>query len=192
MGRAAGTVAALLAAGSGSRFSGDTHKLLATVRGETVFAHSLRAVLDAGFDHVLVVTGAAELTQELAPHLDRVTVAHNARHADGMATSLDIAVSWARSLGADAVVVGLADQPFAGHASWRAVADSPSPIAVATFEGRQRNPVKLSNRVWSRMPIRGDDGARSVLRMMPELVEPVACDGFPDDIDTVEDLQRWS
>jgi hypothetical protein len=26
----------------------------------------------------------------------------------------------------------------------------------------------------------------------PELIQPIACEGLPDDIDTVEDLTRWS
>ncbi|MDG2112069.1 MAG: nucleotidyltransferase family protein, partial [Actinomycetota bacterium] len=76
--------------------------------------------------------------------------------------------------------------------SWRRVADSTAPIAVASYGGKQRNPVALDREVWPLLPIDGDDAARVVLRVRPELIEPVACEGFPDDIDTVEDLRRWS
>ncbi|MSX92846.1 MAG: NTP transferase domain-containing protein, partial [Actinobacteria bacterium] len=49
-------VAALLAAGGGTRFVGPTHKLLAELDGQPVWARALDNVLAAGFDHVIVVT----------------------------------------------------------------------------------------------------------------------------------------
>jgi len=42
------------------------------------------------------------------------------------------------------------------------------------------------------LPYGGDDGGRTVMRRFPEIVVPIACEGLPDDIDTVEDLRRWS
>lgn len=186
----------LLAAGSGTRFVGSTHKLLAEIEGVAVVAHALRSMLGAGFDTNVVVTGAAPLDEVLAGPIAAggapLVAVHNARYFSGMAGSLEVAVRFAARSGADAVVVGLGDQPFVPANAWRAVGASSSPIAVATYEGRQRNPVRLHRSVWPLLPLDGDEGARVVLRTMPELVEPVACDGFPDDIDTVEDLRLWS
>lgn len=179
----------LLAAGGGSRFggAGEGHKLTATLRGRPLLEWSLEQLLRAGFADTVVVTGAVELTVP-----ERVSVLHNPRWSEGQATSLALAIDRARERGLRAVVVGLADQPFVLAEAWQAVAAAPGAIAVATYDGRRGNPVKLDAAVWDLLPVDGDAGARVVMRMRPELVTEVACAGSPADIDTLEDLRRWN
>ena len=55
------SVAVLLSAGGGTRFVGAGHKLEADLRGRPVWRWSLDHLLNAGFDRVIVVTGAVEL-----------------------------------------------------------------------------------------------------------------------------------
>jgi molybdenum cofactor cytidylyltransferase len=186
----AGTTAAVvLAAGRGSRFAGDAHKLLADVAGRPVIGHVVDAVVDAGFDEVVVVTGAVDLELHLP---GGVRCVHNPRWSEGMATSLQVGVMTAAHAGHDAVVVGLGDQPGVPTAAWRAVAAATSPIAVATYGAKRRNPVRLHRSVWALLPTTGDEGARSLMRVRPDLVTEVPCQGDPADIDTLEDLDRWS
>jgi CTP:molybdopterin cytidylyltransferase MocA len=180
------TVALLLAAGAGSRFTGTTHKLDSTIGGQTVFARALDAALESGIGPVLVVTGAVAL--EIPPDATEVP---NPDWESGQITSLRRGIDAARALGATAVVVGLGDQPFVTPDSWRAVAASASPIAVATYDGRRGNPVRLHESVWDLLPTSGDEGARALIRVRPDLVEPIPCAGSPADIDTEEDLRRW-
>lgn len=185
------TTAVLLAAGGGTRFVGSTHKLLALLDGVPVYRRSLEQVIGAGFEHVVVVTGAAELAINAAA----VTPIHNVRWQDGQAGSLQLALRAAEARGSEFVVVGLADQPFIPAAAWRAVADSDSvaPIVVATYNGvRGPNPVRLHRSVWPELPRQGDEGARPVMRLHPEWIDEVACEGSAADIDTLEDLGSWT
>ncbi len=172
--------AVVLAAGLGSRFRGPEHKLLAVLDGRPVVYHAVAAALESGLDDVLVTFGA------------RVRRVVNPRYALGQATSLDRGIDVARELGHRRAVVGLGDQPFVTAAAWSAVGVDEAPISVATYQGRRGNPVGLADAVWPLLPTGGDQGARALLRGRPELVHPVACEGQPDDIDTVEDLRRWS
>jgi CTP:molybdopterin cytidylyltransferase MocA len=190
------SVVVLLAAGAGTRFAGAQHKLSATLpanderTASTVIERSIRSALAAGVGPVLVVTGA--VPDIVPPALaEAVVVCHNPRWNDGQSTSLHAGIDAARSLGATSVVVGLADQPFVDPSAWRAVAADPGPIAVATYDGQRANPVHLDAAVWDLLPTTGDEGARVLMRVRPELVREVACVGSPADIDTTEDLRRW-
>lgn len=181
--------AVVLAAGGGARFVADEHKLRALVRGKPVVTWVVESALAAQLDATAIVVGAVDL-DDLVPA--GVDVVRNERWADGQATSLQRAIEWAGARGADAVVVGLADQPFVTMDAWRAVAACDAPIAVATYAGARRNPVKLRRDVWPLLPATGDEGARRVIAGNPQLVTEVACAGDPVDVDTVEDLEAWS
>jgi len=192
--------AVLLAAGGGSRFAAPDHKLLALLRGRPVLAWACEHVLDAGLDEVFVVTGAVDFAELLTDLVARrpdppdptLRVLHNSDWQDGIATSLRVGIAAAADAAHGAVVVGLADQPFVRPSAWATVARHPAPIAVATYAGQRGNPVKLSAAMWPLLPRSGDEGARALMRWRPDLVEEVPCDGDPFDIDTVEDLTRWS
>jgi molybdenum cofactor cytidylyltransferase len=174
-------VAALLAAGGGTRFAGPTHKLLTEVRGKRIVDWAYEHALGAGLD-VIVVSGAVAL--------DLPGEVHNPDWAAGMATSLQVALRAAGD--ADAIVVGLGDQPGVPSEAWSLVAAIDAPIVVATYGGERGNPVRLRRDVWPLLPTTGDVGARKIARERPSLVTAVACPGDPNDVDTVEDLDRWS
>lgn len=179
------TLAVLLAAGGGTRFTGPSHKLLAVVAGRPVWRWSLDAAVASGIGPVLVVTGCAALALP-----EGVEELHNTEWQDGLAGSLRLAVLRARELGADAIVVGLGDQPCVGADAWRRVAAATTDLAVATYGGVRANPVRIAAPAWPSLPVDGDEGARSLLRGRPDLVSEVPCAGSPADVDTAEDLAR--
>ncbi len=197
MGERVAVVAVVLAAGAGSRFRGDTHKLLAPFRGRPVVGWALEHALAAGLDRTWVVTGAVDLVAAgVVPAGVEVLV--NDRWAEGQATSLQVAVAAASAAGGaggaggaiDSIVAGLGDQPLVSPEAWQAVAASTGrPIGVAIYRGRRANPVRLDRECWDLLPREGDEGARVVFRERPDLVMEVPCVSDPTDIDTVDDLR---
>jgi len=166
------TIAAVvLAAGGGSRFAGQTHKLTTSFRGRPLVSWAVDHALGAGLDEAIVIEGAADLSQVVP---EGATLLHNPQ-------------------GHAAAVVGLGDQPLVPAEAWRRVAeDATRPIVTATFGGERRPPVRLAREVWASLPVTGDEGARALMRRRPHDVGEVACPGEPADVDTLEDLTRWS
>ena len=181
--------AVILAAGAGSRYAGDTHKLFAEIDGRPVISYVVDAARASEVDEVIVVGGAVDL-EPFVP--DDVTLIHNEQWADGQATSLRAAVGYAESRRHDALVVGLGDSPGVTTEIWNKVAEVDADLASARYVGELRPPVRLSASMWASLPVSGDDGARALMRQRPDLVRPVPVDGDPRDIDTLEDLRRWS
>ena len=181
--------AVILAAGAGSRYAGDTHKLFAEIDGRPVISHVVDAARASEVDEVIVVAGAVDL-EPFVP--DDVTLIQNEQRADGQATSLRAAVGYAESRRHDALVVGLGDSPGVTTEIWNKVAEVDADLASARYDGELRPPVRLSVSMWASLPVSGDDGARALMRQRPDLVRPVPVDGDPRDIDTLEDLRRWS
>ena len=155
-------------------------------------------MLAAAVGPVVIVTGRlAESDLDLDPDTDSdaFETAHNADWASGQMTSVRVGLDIADRNGSTIAIIGLADQPGIEPSAWRAVVDAaaagPSAITVATYDGRRGNPVALHRSVWHLLPTGGDEGARILMRLHPELVGEVPCSGSPTDIDTTEDLRRW-
>ena len=187
-------MAVVLAAGAGTRFDGPAHKLDAELDGIAIADRAVSAAVESGIGPVIVVAGAnrPRLASLAAAVSDgRVVVVDNPHWADGQSTSLRVAVAEATRRHAHAIVVGLADQPFVPPSAWQAVASSKWPIAVADYPEGRRNPVRLHRSVWPLLPTTGDHGARHLIRLRSDLVEPVPCSGSAADIDTLEDLRSW-
>lgn len=194
-------VGVVLAAGEGSRFRASTvghadapdHKLTAPFRGRPVLSWVLESADGAGFNHLYVVAGAVDVSEIVAATVgDRADVIHNPKWAEGQATSLAAAVDRATTDGVRAIVVGLGDQPLVPASAWRSVGAAAGEVVTATFDGVRRPPVKFEKTVWDLLPTTGDEGARMLFRLRPDLVSELPCSGNPTDIDTLEDLQQWS
>jgi CTP:molybdopterin cytidylyltransferase MocA len=198
--------AVVLAGGSGSRFAVTRtaivrgHKLDARLDAtsvepaETVAERALRHVLASAIGPVIVVTGGWSPAADFA--IDGVDASGlrfvpNPAWSAGQITSVRAGIDAVDGLGVDRTVFGLADQPFVSPDAWRTVAAAAGPICVATYGGHRGNPVALDRPTWSLLPTTGDEGARTLMRIRPDLVREVACSGSPADIDTAEDLHRW-
>lgn len=181
----------ILAAGAGTRFTAPGHKLRQPLGDRPVFSHALGHMLESGIGHHAVVTGAVDLGDLLGD----TTELHNDQWRTGQLGSVRIALEHARRLGVEVVVFGLGDQPFLEPEAWWSVAIHPTPIAVATYGGRRGHPVAIHREMWDVLDETAtdpDSGLRDVMRLRPDDVGEVACKGNPADIDTPEDLAKWS
>lgn len=168
-------------------------KALVSYAGELLVERGIRLLHDGGCAPVHVVLGAAydEAAAVVGGH--EVRVVRNDDWESGMGSSLRAGLA-SMPAAVDAVVVALVDQPLVGAEAVRRLIAAGGPAAVATYDGRPRNPVLLHRSVWAEVGrlATGDKGARAWLRGHPDQVRPVPCDdtGTPDDLDTPEDLER--
>jgi CTP:molybdopterin cytidylyltransferase MocA len=184
----------LLAAGAGSRLG--RPKALVVVGGQSMARRGITLLRDGGADPVIVVTGATGPETDVTGRERGVISVHNPDWPTGMGSSLAVGL---RAVPAEctAAVLALADQPLVGSQAVRrllAAHAAGASVAVASYEGRPRNPVLISREHWPEVIAlaSGDVGARPFLRTHPDLVTEVECGdtGRPDDVDSPEDLAR--
>jgi CTP:molybdopterin cytidylyltransferase MocA len=184
----------LLAAGAGTRLG--LPKALVELDGSLLVERGVRLLVEGGCAPVVVVLGAAADDVRSRADLAGATVVTNPSWAEGMGGSVRAGLDALEDLDAAAAVIALVDQPRIGPEAVRrlvAAWESGATAAVATYEGRPRNPVLLGRSLWPavRAQATGDIGARALLRARPDLVTEVACDGTgsPEDVDTPETLE---
>ena len=197
----------LLAAGEGSRLG--QPKALVELGGQTLAERGVAMLRLAGTTPVILVTGAARAQVPGAwtvRNLDWRTGMGSSLRAGLQALDLDGGPGDAPlgpvpedggMAGVSAAVIALADQPLVSAQAVRrliAVFGAGATVAVASYDGKPRNPVLIGREHWEaviEMAV-GDTGARPFLRAHPELVTLVECGdiGDPFDIDTPEDLAR--
>lgn len=183
------TVAGLVLAAGGGRRLGRPKALL-EVDGERLVDRAVRALREGGLPTVYVVQGAAPL------HVPTAVVVDNPDWADGMAGSLRRGLA---AVEQDAALVMLVDTPGIGGAVVaRLVAAfrEGARAVLATYGGVPGNPALIAREHWAEVLTlaSGDVGARAFLAAHPELVRRVECGdvGTPDDVDTPEDLARFT
>jgi molybdenum cofactor cytidylyltransferase len=184
----------LLAAGKGSRFdpTGVKNKLLQTLPAGDIVVSASAKNLRAAVPAVLAVVrpGAAELASQLRSLGCEVIECPTAEQ--GMAESLVRALSVTR--GAAGWVVALGDMPYVRPATIAALMEAirhGADIAVPTLQGRRGNPVAFSPFHLPRLlELRGDQGARSLLKSFPVTEVAVEDEGILRDIDAAADLAR--
>ena len=156
----------VLAAGRSSRIG--RPKQLLPLHGEPLLRHTLRAILAASLDVVLVVLGhEAEAVRAAITDLP-VRVAFNPAFALGQSTSVRAGLE-ALAPETEAAVFLLGDQPGvdpdvidALSASWRT---THAPIVAPEYTGGIGNPVLIDRRVFPELrSLRGDRGANAIVR----------------------------
>jgi molybdenum cofactor cytidylyltransferase len=182
----------LLAAGASKRFGSD--KLLHPLAGQTPVAAAALANLRSAIPHVIAVVhpGAAVLESLLSKAGATVILCINAD--EGMGASLATAVGASGDVAG--WVIALADMPYILPATIGKIVASlaaGAAIVAPAYRGERGHPVGVSARFRRQLEaLRGDEGARSVLRQNAALVKLIEVDdpGVCRDIDTPDDLRQ--
>jgi molybdenum cofactor cytidylyltransferase/nicotine blue oxidoreductase len=186
------TAVAILAAGRGSRLGGEASKPLLEWRGKPLVRWAVDAALQSSLRPVVVVVGyrGDEVRAALAG-LD-VVVVENPSWEEGIASSLRAALTLLTPMeDVDAVAVGLADQPLVDPATYEALTGFGADLVVPRYDGQPGNPVKLARSLWPEaLELRGDVGARALMRDRVVMWFDCTGRGSAADVDTLEDLER--
>lgn len=184
----------LLAAGKGTRFdpSGARSKLAHVLDDGTCVAVAAARNLLAVLPDVLAVVRpeGEQLARQLEEAGCMVTVCADAD--EGMAASLVHALQQRGA--AQGWVIALGDMPHVRPSTITALlqaVNEGAQIAAPAWRGQRGNPVAFSRAYLpDLLALRGDEGARRLLKIFPVAEVAVDDPGIRYDIDTVEDLGK--
>lgn len=189
-----GITGILLAAGAGTRFSpdGGRDKLLQPLPGGELVAVAAARNLLAVLPCVVAVVRHKNdaLIRALQSTGCDVTICPTS--GEGMGASLVHALSQTRD--SSAWLIALADMPYVQAGTIRglinAIRDG-NGIAAPVYRGRRGNPVAFGREHLDRLlQLRGDEGARRLLKAFPVAEVETDDPGIIHDIDTMEDLRH--
>lgn len=202
-----GVAGVVLAAGRSRRMELGFKLLLPREDGVVVLG-AVEAVLAAGLDPVVVVTGhrgdevRGAVREGLAAGGERLRFVHNADHAEGLATSLGRGIREVREhTDAAAAAVAMGDEPglpsgavVRAVRAWRGMAsgEGPPPVVRSRYLDRPGHPVVFPRAVFEELEaLAGDRGALAWMEKHPGRIREVELEAeAPVDVDTEADYRN--
>ncbi len=185
----------ILAAGASSRLGRPKQSLL--YKDKTLLQHAVEAALTSGLGPVIVVLGAGAETLQHEITEKEVHLAVNSEWKEGMASSIRCGIKALARIepAAKGVILMVCDQPFVTVpllndliAAHRKTA---KPVVACSYEGTFGPPVFFHHALFAELlQVKGDMGARGVVRQHADAVAVVP---FPEgtfDVDTEVDYER--
>lgn len=167
--------------------------MLAPLADGTPIAVASWRNLSAAIAETVVVVRSGDDALRSALHAAGANMIECADAQDGMSRSLIAGLQ--ATPNASGWVIALGDMPYIKSATIEKVANAIQRgelIAVPVFQGKRGHPVGLSASLYDElMAIKGDEGAREVVRNHGDDCRLIVCDDDPGilrDIDTREDL----
>jgi molybdenum cofactor cytidylyltransferase len=206
----------ILAAGDSSRLG--RPKQLLPFGGKTLLAHIVDEALETTLGPVVVVTGASatEVKESLkdrlvtvthnpnrlvtvAPSLHRLVIANNPRWKEGMASGIVAGLAELLSVQPDSrgVIVAVCDQPHLSSALLEEIMEqfeaSGRNLVACSYGGTLGTPVLFGSRYFDALSaLSGAEGAKKLLKAYPDDVAEVPFPGGEVDIDTEEDIKKFT
>ncbi len=181
---------ALLAAGASTRLG--RPKQLLDYGGRPLIAHVLAQLSAAPVSDVAVVLGSSSETVAAALAGDRCERLDNPGWAEGIASSIRVAVAWARARRFDALLLAACDQPRLTSDHIRALCEAydGKRTSVASGYGQTCGIPAVFDASWYArlLSLRGDRGAGALLRS-DECVYVIAWPDGGFDVDTEADAR---
>lgn len=192
------TAGIILAAGMSTRFG--SPKQLLKIGDSTLLVMVIDAALKSELDRVVLVLGhrADEIKASIGSSLSgsRLKTIINPCYQEGMATSLQCALKAVRT-GFPSIMVLMGDQPLLSdqviNILLRRFRGSEKDICIPVYNGKRGLPVCLTERFYDDiLEIKGDIGAREIIRDNPKDVMTVEMEGANAfiDVDNEADLER--
>lgn len=184
----------ILAAGASTRLG--RAKQLVAYQGTTLVEHAVKTALSCGAAEVIVVVGAESDAVKGALAGMSIRFANNLDWAEGMGGSIRSGVE-ALSSGIECAVIALCDQPKMTAEHLRGLADrhfqTGSPIVCSSYDGVKGAPSAFGASLFHDLKsLKGDAGARDLIRNSPAPVETVTFEGGDLDVDSEEDVSRMN
>ena len=191
------SVAAIVLAAGASRRLGNPKQLL-KVGDETLLERAIRLANEAGASPVLVVLGAYREAICTAVHFGDAIEVVNEHWEEGIATSVQAGLLAldAAGRGAEGVLLMSCDQPRITATHLRSLtetfaAQAAPAIVASAYAGIRGVPAIVPRVAWPGLrELRGDQGARALLRHPPCTVVSVPLIGGEVDIDLPEDIAK--
>ena len=192
------TAGVILAAGESTRFGKpkqllklNDKYLLEWVLDAAIGSRLAKTLLILGHKHQEIITALGEKSRQ--PNLEVVI---NPVYQHGQSTSLQIGLSKIRDT-FQSIMFLLGDQPMLDSETINTLLEqfwsSDKDICVPVFEGKRGNPVIFSQKFYGHLAeLKGDIGARNVIRNHPDHVKEIEIDNplcFVD-VDTQSDYDK--
>ena len=159
--------AILLAAGQSKRMVGE-NKLAKKIQGVPLIKHSVKNILAASIDELIIVLGyQKEIIEKLIDKNEKIKFVFNKNFESGMASSIKTGLD-NLSGKTEAFFICLADMPMVNHDIYNQLIKSKdnNEIIVPNYKRQQGNPVLFNKSMKGKiMNITGDVGAKKILEL---------------------------
>ena len=159
--------AILLAAGQSKRMIGE-NKLAKKIRGVPLIKHSVKNILAASIDELIIVLGyQKEIIEKLIDKNEKIKFVFNKNFESGMASSIKTGLD-NLSGKTEAFFICLGDMPMVNHDIYNQLIKSKdnNEIIVPNYKRQQGNPVLFNKSMKGKiMNITGDVGAKKILEL---------------------------